>query len=345
METQEGSVTIRTIGIDLAKNVFELCGLDDNGDIVLRRRVRRETVLKTVGEIPPCVVGLEACTGAFFWQRQIEAFGHEVRIIAPQHVKPFGRRQKNDRNDAEAIAIAISQPRMRFVPKKSIAQQDIQSLHRARRRMVNHRTALVSQMRGILLDRGIAFGQSITRARRLIPQIIEDTSNDLTELCREILSSLLGLMKQIDAKVHEFDRRIDQVFRSNEACQRVARIRGVGPKTATAVVAAIGDGRDFDNGRHMAAWLGLVPRQHSSGDRTILMGISKRGDQHLRTLLVHGARAVVRTAVGKNDQFSQWVNALRERRGTNRAIVAVANKNARIIWALLNRNEEYRSAV
>lgn len=338
-------MTIKTIGIDLAKNVFELCGLDAKGEILLRRRVRRDTLLRAVAEIPACVIGIEACTGAFFWQRQFEALGHDVRIIAPQHVKPFGRRQKNDRNDAEAIAIAISQPRMRFVPKKSIAQQDVQSLHRARRRMVNQRTALVSQMRGILLDRGIAFGQSITKARRMIPEILEDTSNDLTDLCREILVSLLELMAEIDERVREFDRRIDQVFRANEACQRVGRIRGVGPKTATAVVAAIGDGRDFDNGRHMAAWLGLVPRQHSSGDRTILMGISKRGDQHLRTLLVHGARAVVRTAAGKTDRFSQWVNALRERRGTNRTIVAVANKNARVIWALLAKNEEYRPAV
>lgn len=338
-------MTIKTIGIDLAKNVFEICGLDGSGEIQLRRRVRRETLLRVVGEIPACVIGIEACTGAFFWQRQFEAFGHEVRIIAPQHVKPFGRRQKNDRNDAEAIAIAITQPRMRFVPKKSVTQQDIQSLHRARRRMVNHRTALVSQMRGILLDRGIAFGQSITRARRMIPEIINDGSNDLTDLCREILSSLMDLMREIDKRVREFDQRIDQVFRSTEACQRVGRIRGVGPKTATAVIAAVGDGKDFDNGRHMAAWLGLVPRQHSSGDRTILMGISKRGDQHLRTLLVHGARAVVRTAAGKSDQFSQWVNALRERRGMNRAIVAVANKNARIIWALLAKNEEYRPAI
>ena len=338
-------MTIKTIGIDLAKNVFEICGLDGSGEIQLRRRVRRETLLRVVGEIPACVIGIEACTGAYFWQRQFEAFGHEVRIIAPQHVKPFGRRQKNDRNDAEAIAIAITQPRMRFVPKKSVTQQDIQSLHRARRRMVNHRTALVSQMRGILLDRGIAFGQSITRARRMIPEIINDGSNDLTDLCREILSSLMDLMREIDKRVREFDQRIDQVFRSTEACQRVGRIRGVGPKTATAVIAAVGDGKDFDNGRHMAAWLGLVPRQHSSGDRTILMGVSKRGDQHLRTLLVHGARAVVRTAAGKSDQFSQWVNALRERRGINRAIVAVANKNARIIWALLAKNEEYRPAI
>lgn len=217
-------MSIKTIGIDLAQKVFELCGLDELWEIQLRRRVRRETLIRVVEEIPACVIGIEACAGAFFWQRQFEALGHEVRIIAPQHVKPFGRRQKNDRNDAEAIAIAVTQPRMRFVPKKSIAQQDIQSLHRARRRMVNHRTALVSQMRGSLLDRGIAFGKSITRVRRMIPEIINDHDNDLTGLCREILSSLVELMTEIDKRVAEFDRRIDQVYRANEAFQRVGRI-------------------------------------------------------------------------------------------------------------------------
>ncbi len=338
-------MTITTVGIDLAKNVFELCGLDADGEVVFRRRVRRETLLTAVGELPACIIGVEACTGAFYWQRRFEELGHEVRIIAAQHVKPFARRQKNDRNDAEAIAVAIRQPRMRFVPKKTIEQQDIQTLHRARRRLVNHRTALVCQMRGILLDRGIAFGQSITRARRMIPEIIADRSNELSDMCRDIIASLLAFMHEIDARIREFDRRIDQVFRENRACQRIAKIRGVGPKTATAVIASVGTGRDFDNGRHMAAWLGLVPRQHSSGNRRVLMGISKRGDRHLRTLLVHGARAVVRTAAGKTDRFSLWVNDLKERRGTNRAIIAVANKNARVIWALLNSGEEYRPAV
>ena len=338
-------MTIKTLGIDLAKNVFQLYGADADGGCVLQRRVRRESLLTVVGSLPPCTIGIEACTGAFFWQRRFEALGHEARIIVPQYVKPFLKHQKNDRNDAEAICTALRQPNMRFVPKKSIEQQDIQTLHRARQRLVNHRTALVSQMRGILLDRGIGFGKSITRARRMIPEIIADVDNDLTELCREALSSLLAFLNEIDVRIRHFDRRIDQVFRDSEACQRVARIRGVGPKTATAVVASVGDAREFENGRHMAAWLGLVPRQHSSGDRRILMGISKRGDRHLRTLLVHGARAVVRTAANKSDPFSAWINTLRERRGTNRAIVAVANKNARVIWALLRRGEEFRPAI
>lgn len=337
--------SIELLGVDLAKNIFQLWGTDLAGNCVLQRRVRRESLLEIIGALPPCRIGIEACTGAFFWQRRFEALGHEVKIIAPQYVKPFVKRQKNDLNDAEAICTALRQPNMRFVPKKTIEQQDIQSLHRARRRLVNHRTALVSQMRGILLDRGIAFAKSIGRARRVIPQIVADRDNDLTELCREMLGTLLAFLHEIDSRIHEFDRRIDGLFREIEACRRIARVRGVGPKIATAVIAAVGDGREFKNGRHMAAWLGLVPRQHSSGDRRILMGISKRGDQHLRTLLVHGARAVVRTAANKTDPFSGWLNALKERRGMNRATVAVANKNARIIWALLRHGTAYRSAV
>jgi len=337
-------IKIELLGIDLAKNVFQLWGTDAAGNCVLQRRVRRESLLDIVGALPPCCIGIEACTGAFFWQRRFEALGHQVKIIAPQYVKPFVKRQKNDRNDAEAICTALRQPNMRFVPKKTIEQQDIQSLHRARRRLVNHRTALVSQMRGILLDRGIGFAKSIGLARRMIPQILADRDNDLTELCREMLGSLLAFLYEIDTRIHEFDKRIERVFRENEACRRVASIRGVGPKIATAIIAAVGDGHEFENGRHMAAWLGLVPRQHSSGDRRRLMGISKRGDQHLRTLLVHGARAVVRTAANKTDAFSDWVNALKERRGMNRATVAVANKNARVIWALLRHGTEFRSA-
>ena len=252
--------------------------------------------------------------------------------------------QKNDSNDAEAICTAVQQRNMRFVPKKSLEQQDIQALHRARQRLVNHRTALISQMRGLLLDRGIAIAVSATRARRLIPKILATADDELTVLMREIVSSLYAFMLQIDERIRAFDRKIDAIFKASEVCQRIAKIRGIGPKTATAMVAAIGDGSDFKNGRHLAAWLGLVPRQHSSGDRRVMMGISKRGSQHLRTLLVHGARAVVRTAVRKTDSRSMWVNELRQRRGYNRATVAVANKNARIIWAVLMSGEPYRSA-
>jgi transposase len=267
-----------------------------------------------------------------------------VKIIAPQYVKPFVRRQKNDSNDAEAICTAVQQPNMRFVPKKTLEQQDIQALHRARQRLVNHRTALISQMRGLLLDRGIAIGVAATRARSMIPKVLNEPNEDLSSLTREIITSLYDFMLQIDARIRFFDKKIDAIFKANEACQRIAKIRGVGPKTATAMIAAIGNGGDFKNGRHLAAWLGLVPRQHSSGDRRVMLGISKRGSQHLRTLLVHGARAVVRTAVRKTDPRSIWINDLRERRGHNRATVAVANKNARVIWAVLRTGEPYRAA-
>ena len=266
-------------------------------------------------------------------------------MIAPQFVKPFVKHQKNDQNDAEAICTALMLANMKVVPTKSEEQQDIQALHRARRRLVNHRTALVSQMRGLLLDRGVPIALSSGRARRAIPEILKDRTNGLTAMSREIIGDLFDFMDQIDARITAFDRRIDAVFKSNEDCRRIARICGVGPKTATAVVAAVGEGREFKNGRHLAAWMGLVPRQHSSGDKRLLMGISKRGDRYLRTLLVHGARSVVRVAQRKTDPFSQWVNNLRERRGMNRAIVAVANKNARIIWIVLNKNEEFRAPV
>ncbi len=336
-------MTIETLGIDIAKNVFQLHGVNRNGRPVVKRRVMRDQLLAVMAQIERCTVVVEACTGAFYWQRKFEDLGHRVKIISPQYVKPFVRRQKNDRNDAEAICTAARQQHMTFVPTKTVEQQDIQALHRARQRMVNHRTAVVSQIRGLLLDRGFAIAKSITRARRMIPEILSDVENELTALAREAINELYDLFRDLDRRIGVFDKKIDLVFRASETCQRIAKIKGVGPKTATAMIAAVGDGSEFKNGRHLAAWLGLVPRQHSSGDRIVLMGISKRGNQQLRTLLVHGARSVVRTAPNKTDPNNQWVNQLRERRGFNRATVAVANKNARIIWAVLRSGEPYRA--
>ena len=337
-------MTIETLAIDIAKNVFQLHGVNRNGRVVLKRRVMRNQLLEVLAQVDPCTMVVEACTGAFWWARKFEALGHQVKIISPQYVKPFVRRQKNDGNDAEAICTAARQPHIPFVPKKTVEQQDIQALHRARQRMVNHRTAVVSQIRGLLLDRGFPIAKSITCARRLIPELLADLANELTPMARDAIADLYDLVRDLDRRIASFDKKIEQVFRGNEPCQRIAKIKGVGPKTATAIIAAIGDGADFKNGRHLAAWVGLVPRQFSSGDRTTLMGISKRGNQHLRSLLVHGARAVVRTAPCKTDLNSQWVNQLRERRGFNRATVAVANKNARIIWAVLRTGEPCRAA-
>jgi transposase len=270
-------MSIEVLGIDIAKNVFQLHGVNRGGGVVFKRRVMRDQLLEVVAQIERCTIVIEACTGAFYWARKFEEVGHQVKIISPQYVKPFVRRQKNDGNDAEAICTAARQPHIPLVPKKSIEQQDIQALHRARQRMVNHRTAVVSQLRGLLLDRGFAIGKSITRARRIIPEILSDVENEITVLAREALNELYDLFRDLDRRIIIFDRKIDAVFRDSEVCQRIAKIKGVGPKTATAIVAAVGDGSEFKNGRHLAAWVGLVPRQFSSGDRTVLMGISKRG--------------------------------------------------------------------
>ncbi|MGE0056296.1 MAG: IS110 family transposase [Hyphomicrobium sp.] len=338
-------MTVETLGIDIAKNVFQLHGVNQAGHCTYQRRMSRDRLLPEIAQLAPCTIVIEACTGAFYWARKLSGLGHTVRVISPQYVKPFARRrQKNDGNDAEAICVAGRQPHMQFVPHKSIEQQDIQAVHRARQRLVNHRTSVVSQIRGMLLDRGFAIAVSIGRARLAIPEIIGDLANELTALARETIAELYDLFRDLDRRIASFDDKIERIFKSSETCQRIATIKGVGPKTATAIVAAVGDGREFKNGRHLAAWLGLVPRQHSSGDRRVLMGITKRGDQHLRSMLVHGARSVVRTAGYQDTPLNAWVNQLRERRGFNRATVAVANKTARMIWALLRSGDTFRAA-
>lgn len=338
-------MAIKFLAIDLAKNVFQLHGVDAAGHVVLKRRVARAQLMEVAVRLNPCIIGLEACPSAHHWGREFIKLGHEVKLISPQFVKPFVKGNKNDGNDAAGICEAMQRPSMRFVPIKSVAQQDVQSLHRARTRLVNNRTGLVSQMRGILAERGIVFAQSITRARREIPVVIADINNSLTGLAREMLADLMDQLRELDKRITGFDERIDAVFKSSVACQRIGQIEGVGPKTATAIVAAVSDPHDFKNGRHFSAWLGLVPRQHSSGDKTQLFGISKRGDRHLRTLLIHGARAVLRTAPTKHDKKHAWALALQARRGSNRAIVAIANKMARVIWSLLASGQSYQKAV
>jgi transposase len=336
-------MNVKYLGVDVAKDVFQLCGMNRSGTVVLTKRLRRSQLLKFIANLPPCTIGIEACGGAYYWHRQFEELGHTAKIISPQFVKPFVKGQKNDGNDAEAIAIALQQATMRYVPPRSEEQQDMQSLHRARQRLVNHRTATVCQIRGLLLERGVTIASSIRSLRRAVPGILEDAENGLSGSLRASVHELYTLIGYLDDRIRYFDQAIASVFRQSPVCQRIAAIPGVGPKTATAIVAAAGTGTEFKNGRHFAAWLGLVPRQHSSGDRRIMLGITKRGDRHLRTLLVHGARAVVRTAKRKSDHYSQWVNELHERRGHNKAIVAVANKNARVIWAVLSSGEPYRA--
>ncbi|HKS82969.1 MAG TPA: IS110 family transposase, partial [Candidatus Acidoferrales bacterium] len=311
---------------------------------VLRRRLQRNQVAEFFANLPPCLVGLEACCGSHYWTRVLSRFGHTVKLIAPQFVKPYVKSNKNDANDAEAICEAVSRPQMRFVPAKSVEQQDIQSLHRVRSRLVSSRTQLASQMRGLLAEYGIVLPPGVSQLRRGLPLILENGENELTAFSRRLFASLYEELVQLDEKIAGLDEQVRTVYRASEPCQRVAAVEGIGPLIATALIAAISDGKSFKNGRQFAAWLGLVPRQHSTGGKTRLLGISKRGDSYLRTLLIHGARSVVYRASRKTDSRNRWIADKQRRLGTSKACVALANKNARIVWSLIARGESYRRA-
>lgn len=333
-----------TIGIDLAKNVFQLHGVDAHGKTVLTKRLSRTNLLPFLANLRPCLVGIEACSSANYWARRFRELGHEVRQIRPQFVKPYVKTNKNDRNDAQAICEAVSRPDMRFVPSKSIEQQDLQALHRVRMRLVRDRTALVNQTRGLLREYGVFLPVGIRPFRAKLPEVLEDAENELTALTRDIIADQAQRLRELDERIAASDRRIDRCFRDADVCRRLSTVPGVGPVAATALVAAVGDARCFKNGRHFAAWLGLVPRQHSSGEHHRLLGISKRGDTYLRTLLIHGARAVMQRCDSRTDARGRWLRELKDRRGFNRACVALANKNARILWALMAHDDTYRQA-
>ena len=329
------------VGLDLAKYVFEVHAVDASGGVVLRKTLRRDAVAQFFSELPACVVGMEACGGAHYWAKVLADLGHEVRLVAPQFVKPYVKSNKNDRNDAEAICEAAGRPSMRFVPVKSSEQLTIQAVHRIRQRLVGDRTQLANQIRGLLAEHGVVIARDIRRLRHALVQIVEGSEPGLNELLRSLVCDMKTELAELDRRLAVCDRRIRDLFRSNEMCQRIGKIEGVGPVTATALVAAVGDRTCFKNGRQFAAWLGLVPRQQSSGGKARLFGISKRGDRYLRTLMIHGARAVLGTAGGKQDPRSQWIGRMRERRHPNIVAVALANKNARIVWSILARDEDY----
>src|SRR5262245_49523748 len=283
---------------------------------------------------------MEASNGAHYWARVLSELGHEVRLISPQFVTPYAKSNRNDRNDAEAICEAVGRPHMRFVPVKSAEQLALQAVHRVRSRLVSARTRLANQVRGLLAEHGFVIARDIGQLRRHLADIIgcERTLNDLV---RGLLIEMQEELGEIDRRIAIYNKRIRALYGSSEPCQRLGKIGGIGPLSATALVAAVGDQRCFKNGRQFAAWLGLVPKQQSSGGRARLLGISKRGDSYLRTLLIHGARAVLARAGKKEDPRSRWVRKLRERRHPNIAAVALANKNARIAWVLLARGEVY----
>lgn len=342
-----GSKPVVRLGIDLGKNSFHLWGVDDLGQVVLRNKLSRKQLLKTLAQMPVCLIGMEACGGAHYWARQIAEFGHEVRLMAPQFVKAYVKGNKNDFNDAEGICEAVGRPNMRFVAVKTVEQQDLQAMHRIRQSAIKARTAQVNQIRGLLGEYGIVIAKGIGHVCRRVPEILEDGENGLTAHFRALLSELYTELRHIDQRVRDYDRRIQEVFRTQEACQRLSAVEGVGVLSASAVVATFGDARQFGNGRQFSAALGLVPRQHSTGGEARLLGISKRGDRYIRTLLIHGARSVIQAVFrrDKDDKRSRWIKRLVAERGTNRAAVALANKNARILWALLSRGECYQAGV
>ena len=336
---------VTVLGIDLAKQSFQLHGVDKAGQTVFRKKLSRNKLTAFIANLPPCLIGLEACGGAHYWVRQFTKFGHTVRMISPQFVKPYVKSNKNDTVDAEAICEAVQRPNMRFVPVKSIEQQDIQSTHRIRSLQVSRRTAQANQIRGLLLEYGIIIPKGISYVRKAVPDILEDAENALTSLFRELLIELYEEMVHLDERIDTLEKKLQSICLQNKDCQRLRTIPGVGLLTATAMVATVSDIKAFKNGRELAAWLGLVPRQHSTGGKPTLMGISKRGDNYLRALLIHGGRTVVRVADKYQDKRNRWISELDKRRGKNISAVAVANKNARIVWALLSKNEIYDKAV
>lgn len=344
MTNHNSNLQISILAIDLSKNSFQLHGVDAHRKCVLRKKLPRAKLLAFVANLPPCMIAVEACGGANHWLRKFSESGHVVQMIAPQFVKPFVKSNKSDAADAEAICEAAQRPTMRFVPAKSIQQQDIQSVHRIRSQAVARRTALANQIRGLLTEYGVLIPKGISYIRKHIPMILEDAENDLTALFRELLSELYDEMVHLDQRVDTLEQKLAGISAQNPDCQRLLTIPGIGLLTATALVAAIGDISVFKNGRELAAWLGLVPRQHSTGGMPTLLGISKRGDTYLRTLLIHGGRTVVRVAHKYEDRRNQWIKELDQRRGKNISAVAVANKNARIAWAVLSKKESYQVA-
>lgn len=335
---------ITTIGLDLAKNVFHAICCDDRGKVIKKKMLRRSKLVAWFANLPQSLVAMEACASAHYWARELQSLGHQVKLIPPQHVKPFVRGNKNDYNDALAISEAVTRPEMRFVAIKTPQQQDIQALHRLRERRLRDRTALCNQVRGLLAEYGIVFPRGVNTLRKRIPEILEDGENGLSDFFRNMLSRSYQQLTQLDEHIDAYTQELEAYSRRDDACQRLKTIPGYGPIISSAFYSVVGNGEAYRRGRDVSASLGIVPRQHSSGGKNVLLGISKRGDRYLRSLLIHGARSVVIQAVNKEDALSRWINKIRATRGFNKAVVALANKLARIGWAILANNTVYQAS-
>lgn len=334
----------RTIGIDIAKNIFHLVIQESDGSLQ-KKKLKRKDLLEFIANTPTSLIGLEACGGAHHWAREFAKLGHDVVLLNARYVKGFVIGNKNDYNDALAIVEAVTRPKRRTVQMKTIAQQDLQLVHNVRQSLVEQRTALVNQLRGTLSERGIIVAEGIKHVRHELPLILENADNALTTLSRALIAELYERLKQLDLDIKAQERRIQELCASNELSERFLEVPGIGPITATMVAADLGDtGKGYASSRDYAASLGLVPKQHTSGDKVVLLGMSKRGNRYLRTLLIHGARAVLKNCSDKTDKLSLWLQALIARRGFNKAAVALANKNARILWAMAVTGQSYQAA-
>jgi len=334
---------IHAIGIDLGKTSFHLVGLNERGEVVVRKRFSRAQLLRFTANRKVHLIGMEACGGSHFLGRALQEQGHDVRLIPAQYVKPYVKTNKSDYIDAEAIAEAVGRPTMRFVPIKSDDQLDLQSLHRVRERWVMRRTALITQIRGLLLERGITLRKGRRYIEEALPGILEDADAKLSGAVRFLLAQLKLELEHLALRLEEADALIEQTVQENEQCQRLDAIPGIGPVTATAVVAAIGNGAAFRKGRDFSAWIGIVPREHSTGGKQKLLGISKRGNRYLRKLFVQCARAVLQQKTKQSPGLKQWLEKLTARTHYNVASVALANKLARMAWAVLATGEAYRA--
>ncbi len=331
------------IGLDIAKNIFHLYSLDGEGKAI-KKKLKRAELLAFFANYQISLIGIEACGGAHHWARELTKLGHEVVLLNARYVKNFVIGNKTDFNDAQAICDAVSRPNRREVAQKSIEQQDVQLLHRLRQDLVERRTALVNQLRGLLSERGIVIAKGINHLRKQLPLILEDADNNLSTLSRELFAEQQEKLKIVDKEIAAHDQRMSQLCQQNERSKRFLAVPGIGPITATMVAADIGDGKGYSSSRDYAASLGVVPKQHSSGDKQNYLSISRRGNRYVRTLLIHGARAVLKNCANKTDKLSLWLQSLIDRRGFNKATVALANKNARILWTMAMKDNVYEPA-